>query len=111
MADPARLAQVFASPVSNEAPFRRPDVPLRIRVGGSTASGRSRSATTGSGSRPSTSTGLFTILRRLHTKDAYPGTGIGLAIVKRIVDRHGERVRSASMPCEGSTFSFPLPAA
>jgi PAS domain S-box-containing protein len=113
VADPTQLAQVFSNLISNAVKFRRPDVPLQIHVGVRRTDGSCEFSVSdnGIGIDPEYFEKIFVIFQRLHTKETYPGTGIGLAIVKRIIDRHGGTIRVESMPGEGSTFVFTLPAA
>jgi light-regulated signal transduction histidine kinase (bacteriophytochrome) len=113
LADPLQLEQVLMNLVSNAIKFRRPDEPLRIHVGASRMNGfwEFSVSDNGIGIEPEYFEKIFVIFQRLHTKDAYPGTGIGLAIVKRIIDRHGGTIRVESTPGEGTTFFFTLPAA
>ncbi|HIH04166.1 MAG TPA: PAS domain S-box protein [Methanoregulaceae archaeon] len=113
MADPLQLEQVFANLVSNAIKFRKPGEPLRVHVGARGMDGAWEFSVSDNGIGMETEylERIFVIFQRLHTKDAYPGTGIGLAIAKRIVERHGGRIRVESTPGEGSTFFFTLPAA
>ena len=113
MADRSQLDQVFVNLVGNAIKYGRPGVPPAIRIRGRRVGPMVEFAVAdnGIGIEPEHFDRIFEMFRRLHTKDEYDGTGIGLAVVRKIVERHGGTVRVESTPGEGSTFSFTLPAA
>lgn len=110
--DEGQLVQVFQNLVGNAIKFHG-DAPPLVAV---TATGDGEEWTisvrdNGIGIEPQYFKRLFNIFQRLHGRDKYPGTGIGLAICKRIVERHGGRIWVESQPGAGSTFRFTVPAA
>ncbi len=113
MADPTQLEQVFANLVGNAVKYRRPGVPPAITISAHRVGPMVQFAVqdNGIGIEAEYFDRIFEMFRRLHTNDNTSGTGIGLAVVQRIVERHGGTIRVESVPGEGSTFFFTLPAA
>jgi len=110
-ADPGQLAQLLQNLIGNALKFRGQRaavVHLGARREG--ADWVFRLADQGIGIEPQYFGRIFEVFKRLHTRDEYPGTGIGLAICKKIVERHGGRIWVESQPGQGATFYFTLPA-
>ncbi len=110
-ADPTQIIQLFQNLVGNAVKFRS-ERPLKIRIGARSEGSRwiFWVGDNGIGIDPQYFPRVFQIFQRLHTRKSYPGTGIGLAICKRIVERHGGAIWLESQPDQGSTFYFSLPA-
>ena len=112
LTDPHQLALVFQNLLSNAIKYAG-DAPPRIHIGARRRAGEVEISVSdrGIGIDPRFFERIFVVFQRLHTREQFPGTGIGLAIVKRIVEQHGGRVWVASSPGEGATFHLTLPAA
>jgi signal transduction histidine kinase len=129
--DPVQLGQLFQNLIGNAIKFRKPDERPRVEVSARSPVGSglahsgmaSRRARTsedshwlfavrdnGIGIEPEFKDRVFLIFQRLHTRQEYPGTGIGLAVCKKIVERHGGRIWVESEPGKGSVFYFTLRA-
>jgi len=113
MADRAQMLQLLQNLIANALKFHRRDGPPEIAVSAVHGDGmwEFSVADNGIGIDPQYFDQIFVIFKRLHTDAAYPGSGIGLAICKRIVERHGGRIWVESSPGEGSHFRFTLPGA
>ena len=110
-ADAAQLAQVFENLIGNGIKFRKKEESPKIHVWAEEQSGEwvFHVRDNGIGIAPEYFDRLFKVFARLQTHEEYPGTGIGLAVCKRIVERHGGRIWVESDLGKGSTFSFALP--
>ena len=110
--DPAMLRQVFANLLGNAVKFTRHQSAPVIEVGGARENGLNTYYVkdNGVGFDDKYAHRLFGVFQRLHTQDEFEGTGIGLALVQRIIHRHGGQVRAESKPGAGATFYFTLPA-
>ena len=109
LADSAQMRQLFQNLISNALKFARPGVPPQVRVFADDA-GRIVVQDNGIGFDEKFVDRIFTIFQRLHARDEYEGTGIGLSVCKKIVERHGGEIVVNSVPGEGSVFRVELPA-
>ncbi|MEX2654252.1 MAG: ATP-binding protein, partial [Acidimicrobiia bacterium] len=109
-ADEVQLIQLLQNLVGNAIKYCGPEAP-RIHVSASPSDGHTWKFSVkdnGIGIEPQHFERIFRMFERLHQRDEFAGTGIGLAICKKIVERHGGNITVESQPGEGSTFHFEL---
>lgn len=117
-ADPMQMRQLLQNLIGNALKFRKPEAPPVVRVDGETFEDpisktqmhRIRVRDSGIGFEPQYADRIFGLFQRLHGREAYEGTGMGLAICRRIVERHGGTIAAESTPGEGATFLVTLPS-
>jgi signal transduction histidine kinase len=122
-ADPLLMRQLLQNLIGNALKFQRPGVPPEVRVTGRVVPSPPTAAEetqlglqcelvvedNGVGFETAYVDRIFDLFQRLHGRDEYEGTGMGLAICKKIVERHGGKITAASMPGQGSRFLVTLP--
>ncbi len=107
--DSAQLSSLFQNLIGNGIKFNKEVPQIHISAKGQRREYVFSVRDNGIGLDPKDSDKIFAVFHRLHSKSEYPGTGIGLAICKKIVERHGGRIWVESEPGKGSTFYFTLP--
>ncbi len=109
--DPGAIRQVWQNLLGNALKFSRGRDPAVIEIQGRADAEEARYCITdnGVGFDPAYSGKLFGLFQRLHGMDEFEGTGVGLAIVKRYIDKHGGRVSGEGRPGSGAAFCFSLP--
>ncbi len=109
--DEGQLVQLLQNLIDNAIKFQPgPDPVVRVAAHSEGDEWVITVQDQGIGMEPQFLERIFTIFQRLHAVGQYPGTGIGLAVCKRIVERHGGRIGVESLPGVGSTFSFVIPS-
>ncbi|MEM1093105.1 MAG: PAS domain S-box protein [Bacteroidota bacterium] len=107
--DRSTLSVLLQNLISNAIKFRGAAPPeIAISAVANTAGWIIKVQDNGIGFDPKHAGRIFKVFQRLHTRDTYPGTGIGLAICQRIVERHGGRITATGTPGKGATFTFTL---
>ncbi|MBI3604091.1 MAG: hypothetical protein HY205_06540 [Nitrospirae bacterium] len=112
LGDEGQLVQLFQNLIGNAVKFRGTETP-RVHVSAESRDGDVVFSVrdNGIGIDPQFTDRIFLIFERLHQQEQYPGTGIGLAICQKIVQRHGGRIEVESQPGKGTTFRFTVRAA
>ncbi len=110
--DATQAILVFQNLIENAIKFRKDEVAPEVHISASHVDDMWRFSfrDNGIGIQPEYFEKIFILFERLNRRDAYPGTGLGLALCKRIIERHGGRIWVESEVGKGSTFSFSLPA-
>lgn len=110
-ADPLQMRQLFQNLISNAVKFSRKDTPPRITIKCTVQKNTCILSVQdqGIGFDEKYLDRIFIIFQRLHGKSEYEGTGVGLAICRRIVERHGGHITAKSLPGQGATFFVTLP--
>ena len=110
-ADALQMRQLLQNLASNALKFHREDEPPVVEIGGSVANGHVSItvADNGIGFEEKYADRIFTMFERLHGRGKYDGTGIGLAICRKIAERHGGTISATSTPGSGSRFTVVLP--
>ncbi len=112
-ADPAQMRQLFQNLISNSLKYSKAGVPPVVQVESETDKGEGRSRVrvkdNGIGFEQQYADKIFNIFQRLHANGEYEGTGIGLAICRKVVERHGGRITASSTLGDGAVFEVVLP--
>lgn len=112
--DPRQIARLFQNIIINAIKFRKPNEPPKIHISCQKDQKSNKPilsvSDNGIGMDPQYKDRIFTIFQRLHTTEEYTGTGIGLAVAKRIVERHGGHIWAESELGKGTTFYFTISA-